>query len=83
MLFKWPFDRGIEYVLGYGSRKDTIHIADSFGFYAICGWRGRETRAETAGQVNPILRYDTTYKVCAKCRRIADRLLTAVDSSNG
>ena len=69
VLFRWPFEKGVEYVIGYGSRKDTIHIADDFTLYAVCGWRGRERSALTSGQVNPIVRYDTKYKLCLKCRK--------------
>jgi len=66
VLHKMLFDYGSEYTAGWGVSKSEIHISN-WKHEAICGWRPRSMYVEN--QVTPLVKYDTKYKVCIKCRR--------------
>ena len=69
VLHKMLFDYGTEYTAGWGASKAEIHISN-WKHEAICGWSPRSKYSRP--EVNPVLHYDTKYKVCLKCRKKAE-----------
>jgi len=65
------FDFGSDYTAGWGASKAEIHISN-WKHESICGWvpRGIDGGVE----VNPVLHYDTKYKVCLKCRKAVEAM---------